>query len=164
MTNDGGNAPAGWYPSGDGSQRYWDGSQWTEHSAPMAMAGAPQQPGGVAVGGATTNDERTMAMLAHLLGVLSFLGPLIIYLVKKDESAFVKDQAGEALNFSISMAIYLTGYVIVSTILVFVIIGIFMFFLVPVFIIGIVVLHIIAGIAANKGEYYRYPLTLRLIK
>ena len=54
-----------------------------------------------------TNDEKMLAMLAHLITFLSsFVGPLVIYLVKKDESAFVGDQAKEVLNFHLSVVIY----------------------------------------------------------
>jgi uncharacterized Tic20 family protein len=152
------NVPAGWYPTPDGSQRYWDGSQWTGHVAPTSPGPA------VPAGGAPTSDERTMAMLAHLLGLFaSFLGPLIIYLVKKDESPFVRDQAGEALNFAITVAIFSTAYVIVSFILLFVLVGFVLFLLLPFLLIGVAVLHIIAAVSANRGEYYRYPLTLRFI-
>ncbi len=170
MTEDPSNVPAGWYPTPDGQQRYWDGAAWTEHIAP----GAPQSPTafgavdpgpGSSVGAPPNSDERTMGMLAHLLGlVASFIGPLIIYLVKKDESPFVRDQAAEALNFSISMAIFFTAYAIVSFILVFVLVGILLLILMPFLAIGVAVLHIIAAVAANRGEYYRYPLTIRFIK
>ncbi len=174
MTNEGEGAPAGWYPTPEGNQRYWDGSDWTSHTAPGVGAGPPgvAPPGGVApapgvamVGpNGTTADERTMAMLAHLLGlVATFLGPLIIYLIKKDESRFVRDQAAEALNFAISIAIYSFAYIIVSFILLFVLVGIFLFIALPFLAIGVVILHIVAAVAANRGEYYRYPLTIRFI-
>ncbi|MGB8193904.1 MAG: DUF4870 domain-containing protein, partial [Chitinophagaceae bacterium] len=53
-----------------------------------------------------TSDERTMALLSHILGlVIWIIGPLIIYLVKKDESKFVAEHAKEALNFQITVAI-----------------------------------------------------------
>ncbi|MEZ5227131.1 MAG: DUF4870 domain-containing protein [Acidimicrobiales bacterium] len=176
MTNEGTGAPAGWYPTDDGRQRYWDGTAWTEHFAPGANAapagyapmgayGAAAAPSGSAVGAFPSSDERSMAMIAHLLGIVaSLIGPLIIYLVKKDESPFVRDQAAEALNFSISMAIYFTAYAIVSFILVFVIVGIFLFILMPFLALGVLALHVVGAVKANKGEYYRYPLTIRFIK
>ncbi|MFI7125349.1 DUF4870 domain-containing protein [Nonomuraea sp. NPDC050153] len=102
-------------------------------------------------------DDTTMAMLAHLLGLLvSWVGPLIIYLMKKDESPYVRDQAAEALNFQITMFI---GYVI-SGILVIVFIGVL---LLPVVWILSLIFHIQAAIATNKGEPYRYPFAVRLI-
>ncbi|RVX38187.1 hypothetical protein EDD27_0480 [Nonomuraea polychroma] len=102
-------------------------------------------------------DDTTMAMLAHLLGLLaSWLGPLIIYLMKKDESPYVRDQAAEALNFQITMFI---GYAI-SGILVIVFIGAL---LLPVVWILSLIFHIQAAMATNKGQNYRYPFALRLI-
>ncbi len=103
-------------------------------------------------------DARTMAMLAHLLAiVLGPLGPLIIWLIKKDQYPFVDDQGKEALNFNILMLI---GY-IASGLLLFVCIGAF---LIPIVAVVTVVFAIIGGLAANRGEWYRYPFNWRLIK
>ena len=111
-----------------------------------------------------TKDERTWAMLSHFSALCMFifpfgniLAPLIIWLIKKEEMSFVEDQAKEVLNFQISMTIYL----LISGILCFILIGI------P-FVIGLgifnVIITIIAGIKANDGKSYRYPINLRLIK
>ena len=104
-------------------------------------------------------------MLCHLssfsgyigLPLGTILGPLIVWLIKKDELPLVDDQGKEALNFNISIAIY--G--IVSAILIFVFIGILLLLAVVVF---HLVLTIIASIRANRGEAYRYPLTIRILK
>jgi uncharacterized Tic20 family protein len=110
--------------------------------------------------GQISQDDKTMAMLSHLLGiVIGFIGCLIIWLINKDkpEKAFVIDQAKEALNFQIT--IFIASFI--SVLLVAVFIGLL---LAPaVFIINIV-FCIIAGMAANKGVEYRYPFALRLIK
>lgn len=98
------------------------------------------------------------AMLAHLGGiVLWFIAPLVVMLTQGEKSAFVRRQSVEALNFQITLTI---AYV-VSTILIAVLIGILMLVVVG---IGALILMIIAGIAANKGEDYRYPVNIRLIK
>jgi hypothetical protein len=98
------------------------------------------------------------AMLGHLGGLLlGFIAPLIVMLVQGDKSAFVKRQSVEALNFQITLAI---AYAI-SFVLIFVLIGFLLLFVVWV---GSIVLMIMAGIAANRGEDYRYPVTLRLVK
>jgi len=162
--------PPGWYPTPDGKQRYWDGTAWTEHMAPAV--GAPittapfstaSQPGS-AQGAAPNNDERSMAAIAHVLGLFAaILGPLIIYMLKKDESPYVRHQSAEALNFGITMAIFLAVYTTVSVILVFVVIGIFMLFLIPVVAVGIAVFHVLAALAANRGESYEYPFTIRFV-
>ena len=111
-----------------------------------------------------TKDEKTWAMLCHFssfVGLIfpfgNFLGPLIIWLIKKEEMPFVEDQGKEVLNFQISMTIYL----LISGILCIILIGI------PI-IIGLVIfcfiITIIAAISANDGKSYRYPMNLRLIK
>lgn len=113
-----------------------------------------------APGGEASQDQRTMALLAHILGIFTgFLGSLIIWLVNKDnpEKSFVTDQAKEALNFQITLII---AYFI-SGILTLVLIG---FLLLAALGIGNLVLCIIAAMKANNGEAYRYPFTLRLIK
>ncbi len=116
----------------------------------------PQQPYGPQP--MTQSDERLWAMLAHLGIILfGFLPPLIIWLVFRERSAFVDDQGKEALNFSILATIAQ----IVSGILVVAIIGIFM--LIAVYI-GVLILCIMAAIAANRGEYYRYPFNWRIVK
>src|SRR5688572_6986193 len=77
----------------------------TPSPAPPSPAAAPAAPLAAAAGPATS-DERTMAMLAHLLGIFTwFIGPLIIWLMKKDQSAFVDDQAKESLNFQLTIGI-----------------------------------------------------------
>ncbi|MBW4483556.1 MAG: DUF4870 domain-containing protein [Tildeniella torsiva UHER 1998/13D] len=108
-------------------------------------------------------ESRMWAMLAHLSALSGFVipfgnivGPLVIWLVKRDEMSFVNDQAKEALNFNISMTIYM----VVAGVLIFVLIGI------PLMIVlGIawLVLVILAAVKANEGTAYRYPLTLRLV-
>lgn len=138
----GGQTPPGWYPSSPGWQRYWDGSQWTEHQAPLAHG--------------VTSDERTMALLIHLGGAFaSILVPIILYVVKKDESPFIRHHALEAINFHITVFIA----VCVSFLLMLVLVG---FVLLLVVGLGFYVLSIVAAIAANKGEWYRYPMTIRM--
>jgi hypothetical protein len=110
------------------------------------------------------SDERMWGMLCHLstfAGYLvpfgNILGPLVVWLVKKDEYAFVDDQGKEALNFQISITIYS----LVSAVLILALIGIPLLIAVIIF---SVVMTVIAAIKANGGEYYRYPLTIRLVK
>ncbi len=109
-------------------------------------------------------DERLWGMLCHLLsfsGYLvpfgSVLGPLIVWMIKKDDMPFVNDQGKESLNFQLTMLIA----VIVSVILCFVLIGFLMLGVVLIFQIVVV---IIASIKANDGIKYRYPYTIRFIK
>jgi len=111
-----------------------------------------------------SKDERFWAMIAHLSALSgfiipfgNFLGPLIIWLIKREELPFVNQQGKEALNFGISVTIYAA----ISYILVFIIVGVVA--LIALFIFWLVVV-IIAAIRTNEGKAYRYPLCLRLVK
>lgn len=117
--------------------------------------GGPHVPG--MYGPRPGTDDTSMAMLSHLLGLLiSWVGPLIIYLMKKDESPYVRDQAAEALNFQITMFI---GY-LVAGLLTIVLIGLL---LLPVVWIVSLIFQVQAAIATNRGQNYRYPINIRLI-
>ncbi len=106
----------------------------------------------------TSNDDRNLAMLAHLLGIVSgFVGALIIWLIKKDQSAFIDEQGKEALNFQITVMLAF----VCSWILMFVLIGML---LMPLVLIGNLVFCILAAVAVSKGEHYKYPFALRLLK
>ena len=105
-----------------------------------------------------SSDEKSLALLSHLLClIVGVFAPLLIWLLKKDESQFIAEHAKESLNFQISVMIYS----IVATILCFVVIGFILFPLLAVFALVVI---IIAAVKASKGECYRYPLTIRLVK
>jgi uncharacterized Tic20 family protein len=110
--------------------------------------------------GMPTEDERTWALIAHLSGLIAgvvglpFLGPLVVWMMKKDESAFVGDQAKEALNFQ--LAVLIASLICLATCI--------LSPLVIVVAIGGLVYSIIGAMEANKGVLYRYPYTIRLIK
>jgi len=104
-----------------------------------------------------SNDEKNIATVTHLGGtVFSFLPALIVWILKKDDSAYLADQAKEALNFQITV---LLAY-IAAGVLSWILIGLLFF---PIIWIVNIVFCIIAAIATSKGETYRYPLCLRLI-
>ena len=104
-----------------------------------------------------SSEERTWAMIAHLTGLIGFVGPLIVWLVQKDKMPFVDDQGKEALNFQLTVLI---AYAVAGATSCFGV-GLVVF---PVVFVANVVLCIMGGLKANQGESYRYPLTLRLIK
>src|SRR5262245_51144358 len=132
-----------------------------------APAGSPTAPNA---------QERQWGMFAHLSVLLGglltsgwggsvgfFIGPLIIWLVKKDTMPFVADQAKEALNFAITVSLACVALVILSVLT----LGIGLLLTVPLYVIigiTVLVLVIIAAIKANEGVAYRYPFALRLIK
>ena len=109
-------------------------------------------------------EDRNWATIAHLSALAGFiipfgsiLGPLIVWLIKKDQSSFAAEAAKEALNFNITVAI---GFLICS-LLAFVFIGIPLMFVLGV---AWLVLVILAGIRTGEGVQYRYPVNIRFIK
>ena len=111
-----------------------------------------------------SKEERNWAMACHLASLAGFiipfgniLGPLNIWLVKKEEFPLVDDQGKEAVNFQIT--VFLMG--LVGALLLLVLIG---FLLLPALAVYWLVFSVIAAMRANEGESYRYPFTLRLIK
>ncbi len=112
---------------------------------------------------AADDRDRTYAMLIHLSGFLSYLlGPVAIvvtlamWLARKDDSAFVDDHGREAMNYSISIWIY----TILAGLLMFAVVGCV---LLPALIIFDIVVVIMAAVQASSGEYWRYPITIRMI-
>jgi len=109
-----------------------------------------------------TQDAKNWAVIAHLsalvnlVGIPSVIGPLVVWLIKKDEDPFIDYHGKEALNFNISFMIY--G--IVSALLILVGIGLL---LLPIVLIAWLVLVILAAVRTSNGEYYRYPVTIRLV-
>ena len=126
--------------------------------------------------GTPSAEEKQWALFAHLSALIGgivtsgwagsigcFIGPLIIWLVKKETMPFVNDQAKEALNFNITVAIVFLALFLLSIVT----LGVGLIIAIPLWIIiGIawLVFTIIAAIKANQGEAYRYPFALRLIK
>lgn len=103
-----------------------------------------------------SQDDRTIAMLTHLSGIIfSFIVPLVVWLINKDKAdkAFLVDQSKEALNFQITL--------LIGMVLTIILIGALINFALWV---ACIVFSIIAGLKANAGEAYRYPVALRLVK
>ena len=112
-----------------------------------------------------SQDEKTWAMVCHLLALLAYtgvplanlVGPLVVWLLYKDKMPFVDDQGKEVVNFQISVLIY----ALICIPLVFVVVG---FFLALVLVIFHIVVTIIGAVKASQGIAYRYPLCIRLIR
>lgn len=114
--------------------------------------------------GVLTSDDKQWGMLAHVgtfLGALIPFGniivPLILMSTYKDKSKFVVDHARESLNFQISLIIYYT----IAGISIFFLIG---FLILPLIFLFNLIYVIVAGLKANEGGDYKYPLTIRFIK
>ncbi|MGI9667431.1 MAG: DUF4870 domain-containing protein [Acidimicrobiia bacterium] len=110
----------------------------------------------------TTAESRNWAVIGHLsafiqfIGIPAVIGPLVVWLIRKDQNDFSTEQAKEALNFNISMMLWL----FLSAFAILILIGIV---LLPVLLVTWFVVVIIAAIRASDGEAYRYPLTIRFI-
>ena len=107
---------------------------------------------------AHTQDAKTLALIMHVLSLVGFslIGPLIVWLVKKDESAFIDAQGRELLNFQLSFLIYF----LVSFVLCLVLVG---FFLVGGLALASLILTIIGLIRATEGKIYRFPVTIKML-
>lgn len=164
----GGQPPYGQGQPSYGGQSYNDpyGNPGTQpaHGTPY---GSPVGPGGAAPVGYNTSDEKTWALIAHFGGILGFIPPLIAFLVKKNESPTIRAHAVAALNFQI---------VVTATWVLLNIINVCGAFFLPsavywlislaatgAWIVG-VVFAVIAGLKANQGQLYRYPIQVQLVK
>lgn len=107
-----------------------------------------------------TSDERTLAILAHILAIvpgIGILGPLVIYLIRRDGPDFVTENARESLNFQITVYIcYIIGWLLAAILIGFVLVGVLWFVN--------LVLVVIAAVRVSENKIYRYPFNLRLIK
>jgi uncharacterized Tic20 family protein len=115
-------------------------------------------------------DARTWAMLCHLSALAQFavpsfgqiVGPLVVWLVKKNDHPFIDEQGKESLNFQISITIYA---VVASLLLVATCLGAILVVIPAIgFVVMSVVYCVLGALAANKGQHYRYPLTIRFFK
>jgi uncharacterized protein len=137
----------GWYPAAPGWFRWWDGANWGEWR--------PAPGPGAAAGGAS--NARTLVLLAHLGCLIGgFITPLVIVNVEKQDP-FVRDQATEALNFQLTVLIA----ALISVALAFVLIG---FLLLPIVLVANYVFGIMGAVKASRGEWYRYPVSIRMVK
>jgi uncharacterized Tic20 family protein len=108
-------------------------------------------------------DENMWAMFCHLSALVGFvipfgniIAPLVIWTLKKDEYPHVNDQGKEAINFQLSI----TVYILISVVLVFVVIGIPLLIILGIF---SLIMTVIAALNANDGNKYRYPFTIKFI-
>jgi uncharacterized Tic20 family protein len=154
----------GWYPDPGGSaaHRYWDGTRWTDALSSAIPPAGPTN---------ARDDRRTWALVAHLsplpsmMIAMAFIGPLIVYAMKKDDPS-VRRHAAEALNFQLSVLLYalVLGLAAIvglafgaAALLVVVPLGITLA-------VAWFVLICVAAVKAGDGEAYRYPLTIRFVQ
>jgi uncharacterized Tic20 family protein len=137
-------------------------ARYTDEPPPPASGGS--KPLTEELGG-PNSEERQWAMFAHLSGLAAiwvggagFLGPLIVWLIKKDSSRFVGDQGKEALNFQLN----LLGHVFILLAIAIATCGFGALLFIPWGLYALV-MPIIAAVRANGGEHYRYPATIRVV-
>ena len=130
----------------------------TEGNEPPPSGPPPISPDGAAI----TSDERTWGTIAHVSPLIAMfvglmvLGPLVVWLLKKNESSYVAHHAREALNFQITMLI--ASAIGFATLFCF--IG---FVLLPAIFVANVILSIIGAVKANEGLRWTYPFSIRLV-
>lgn len=112
-----------------------------------------------------THSERTYALFMHLTTLAYHIIPipvipvLVMWLIRKSESPFLNDHGKEALNFQVSLVIYF----IILMVIALPTLGLSVLLFVPLYALAIVA-PILAAVAANRGEFYRYPACLRLVR
>jgi len=125
----------------------------------------PEAPETEVIRSTTAGQAHTFGMLCHLSALVTYIGipfgnvigPLIIWLVKKDDHEFIDDQGREAINFQITVTLAM----IASGILCIILVGLPLLFLV---LIASFVLTLIGAVKASTGERYRYPFSIRLLR
>lgn len=124
-----------------------------------------------------TSDDTMWGMFAHLgLFLLGFLAPLIIFFIYKDKSPFVTRHAKAALNHTITFILFVFGWMLVAVLIGFAVYGVsqepiaggvvgYILFLLGMITLSIcqIVFIILATVAASKGQYYRYPMSISFI-
>ncbi|CAM2065324.1 DUF4870 domain-containing protein [Sulfidibacter corallicola] len=121
-----------------------------------------------------STEERNWAMFCHLASFAAFigvpfghiLGPLIVWLIKKDSSPFVDEQGRESLNFQISLTLYSIVGSVLALVIGIVTLGIGVFLIIPIVAVVtlvLLVMTIVAALEVQKGVHYRYPFTLRFL-
>lgn len=134
----------------------------------------PDEPNALAVreDAGMDKQERELGMICHLLGFCAFtgiplghlLGPLVLWLIKKEEYPFVNDQGKEAVNFQITSTI--VGIIAIVVSIPLALTGVGLCLAIPL-VVGLTIVWIVfvvmAAVASNKGEPYRYPINIRFI-
>ncbi len=110
-------------------------------------------------------DEKLWSTLVHIGGIFfGFLPALLGYLILKDKGPFVRSHTAAALNFQISMTIYVFAGTLISIPLMFVGIGFLTIWLIPAVVsVLVLIFSIIAAVKANQGQFYTYPLAIRFV-
>lgn len=148
-------------------------SRSSYHDPRSAGPAAPSSPAGPGPVPMKPSDETTWSTVTHLSWLagtvvgLPFLAPLVLFLVLRDRGPFVRYHTAESLNFQLSLLLYGLGVAVVGGVLTLVTLGAFA----PVLAVAAgalvvvnVVFTVLAAVAASRGQWYRYPLTIRFVR
>jgi uncharacterized Tic20 family protein len=163
-------SPQGYGQQGYGQQAYGQGSQQGYGQQAYGQQGGPQGYDPQGYGPRGVSDDRTWALLSYVLAlVASIIAPLVIYLVKMNESRFVRFHAAQALNMGITAIIESVAIFIVGIILAVVLHG-FGFLLMVLALLALGIAHlvylILGAVRSNQGQLFRVPtiICFRMIK
>lgn len=145
----------------------------TEHGSGYGPSAAPINERGRAYDPDAPEDERNWALYMHLsmlihiiVPVIGIVLPIVLWLNRKDQSPFIDDHGREAINFQISLMIYSIALPILAAIIGILTCGLGWILMIPASIgpyaLGVVGM-ILACSASTRGEFYRYPMTMRFI-
>ena len=148
----------GWYHDDNGTIRWWNGAVWDVGAPPPAPVYGYAQPG------MGPPENRSMAVLAHVGAFVGgFILPLVLLLTTGKTDPFVRYHATESLDFQLTYLTFVLGGIILSIVTLG--LGFLVFIpLLMVVAIGHIAFAIQACIAANRGEWYRYPVCIRYVK
>ncbi len=132
-----------------------NGPRWSEGAKLSSGYGAEVQVGPQTE---TSRDARNMAMLCHLLGVVGFFAPLLIWLIERDKHRFVDEHGRQAMNYQISLLIY--GVVCWLLCLVSVKFVVLLWLLTVIHL----VLIVVGTVQASQGRLWRYPIAVPFLK
>lgn len=104
-------------------------------------------------------DVTNLVTMTHLLGLIGFVGPLIIWLLKRDEHKFVNEQVKEILNYQMSLMIYFLAVFLISRLWMS-----FGVWVIPILMVAHMIFVIIASVKSGEGKAYRYPIAIRFLK
>ena len=164
MSSTGQPAPPGWYQDPSGARRYWDGRRWGAYAAPQPPQDAVYPRAASAPHGTAST---TAAVIAHVGGLFGIWVPLVVYLVTERSDRFNRGQAAEALNFQLTALIAVIAVIAGGSVLAVATLGLGLIAIVPVPAAG-GVLHVVwcikGAVVASRGEWWRYPISIRMVR
>lgn len=112
----------------------------------------------------TESEEKTWTAIAHFSGLLSFVGPLIVWLMYRDKSDVVGREAKASLNFQITVALAATVLYVSGGVLTLVLVGVVLLMIAPLVQLAGAIMAIVGGIKVGQNGSFRYPCTIRFIR